>query len=539
MRSRLPLSLSLWVAASSLVIAPCEGAPVISISLQPIASGLSSPVYVTNAGDGSGRLFVVEQPGTIRIYKNGSLLAAPFLDIRTKVLSGGERGLLSTAFHPRFESNRRFFVYYTRQTDGDLVISEFTASAANPDQANTTERQLLIIDHTAYSNHNGGQLHFGPDGFLYIFTGDGGGGGDPLGSGQNINSFLGKVLRVDVDSGSPYGIPSDNPYAAAAGLDEIYATGFRNPWRASFDRLTGALYAGDVGQNAWEEVDVVQIGRNYGWNIMEGSHCYPPGSSCNAAGLVQPVVEYSHAGGNCSITGGYVYRGSMFPALAGTYFYADFCTGIIWGLGGGVASQLLDTNLSIASFGEDETGELYIVDLGGTVSRIVGPPGPCTLTCPRDITVTDLDGDGSEKVTFSDPQTSGACGIVTCAPPSGSAFPLGTTQVNCTSSEGGGSCTFSVTVLARTSVVQVLGCRPPGGPAGARLDIRVIGTGFAPGAGLVLGEGIKPAKTRRVSAKVLTATIKIMLNARKGFRNVTVKNPDGTRATCTRCFRVK
>lgn len=512
----------------------------LSISLQQVISGLNSPVYITHAGDGSNRLFVVEQPGRILIYQSGALLGTPFLDIRSKVGYGGERGLLSVAFHPQYASNRRFFVYYTRSSDGDIVLSEFAASTGNPDIADPAETVLLVIEHSAYSNHNGGQLQFGPDGYLYLGTGDGGGGGDPLGSGQNINTLLGKILRIDVNSGSPYAIPPGNPYAGIAGLDEIYAIGLRNPWRLSFDRLTGTLYAGDVGQGAREEVDIITLGGNFGWNTMEGTQCYSPPSNCNMTGLTLPIAEYAHSGGNCSVTGGYVYRGSQSVDMFGTYLYGDYCTGIIWGYSGGVATQLLDTSLSISSFGEDQSGEIYLVSLSGTVNRIVGPTGgSCALTCPADITVTDEDRDGSEVVEFSAPTSSGTCGSITCLPASGSAFPVGTTTVTCTSAVGGGVCSFGVTVLPGGDPLQITSISPSSGKRGEELEVFVRGTGFEEGAAASFGRRVLIRGTERHSANELHVTLKIRQRAQRAKRNVVVRNPDGDSAACSGCFRVK
>ncbi len=512
----------------------------LSISLQQVIAGLSSPVYLTHAGDGSNRLFIVEQPGRILIHKNGSLLGTPFLDIRSKVGYGGERGLLSVAFHPQYASNRRFFVYYTRSSDGDIIVSEFAASTGNPDIADPAETVLLVIEHSTYSNHNGGQLQFGPDGYLYLGTGDGGGGGDPLGSGQNINTLLGKILRIDVNSGSPYTIPPGNPYAGVAGLDEIYAIGLRNPWRFSFDRLTGALYVGDVGQGAREEIDIITLGGNYGWNTMEGTQCYSPPSNCNMAGLTLPIAEYAHSGGNCSVTGGHVYRGSQSADMYGTYLYGDYCTGIIWGYAGGVATQLLDTSLSISSFGEDQSGEIYVVSLSGTVNKVIGPTGgSCSLTCPADITVTDADRDCSEVVEFSEATGNGTCGPITCLPASGSVFPVGTTTVTCTSAVGGGVCSFGVTVLPGGDPLQISSVSPASGKRGEELEVFVRGTGFEEGAVASFGRRLVTRGIERHSASELHVTLKIRQRAQRAKRNVVVRNPDGVSAVCGGCFRVK
>jgi glucose/arabinose dehydrogenase len=351
------------------------------ISLRPVASGLSSPLLLTHPGDGSGRLFILEQQGRIRILSDGQLLQQPFLDIQSRVESGGERGLLGLAFHPDFQQNRRFFVNYTRRVGDQLrtVIAEYRASQGNPDTADTQETVILEFDQP-FNNHNGGHLVFGPDRYLYIGTGDGGSGGDPQGNAQNLGSLLGKILRIDVDSGSPYASPPDNPYAGQDGArPEIWAYGLRNPWRFSFDPLTGQIFAADVGQASWEEVDLIVRGGNYGWNIREGNHCYPPEvTSCRTAGLVAPIAEYGRDQGG-SITGGYVYRGqSRASPLWGSYIFGDYLSGTVWALsreqaGHWTRREVLQSGLRISSFGEDENGELYLVGHGGTVEQIRFP----------------------------------------------------------------------------------------------------------------------------------------------------------------------
>ena len=360
--------------------------PPPAIALEPVvSSGLRHPVYVAHAGDGSGRLFVVEQPGRIRVVQpvaslgfaerraprgeQGRLLEDPFLDITGRVRYGGEQGLLGLAFHPDYKKNGRLFVNYVRQSDGSTVIAEFRVSP-DANVAETDERLLLTVAQP-YPNHKGGMVEFGPDGFLYIGLGDGGSGGDPGNRGQNTNELLGKLLRIDVDHGTPYAIPKDNPFAAGGGRPEIHAYGLRNPWRFSFDRQTGELWAADVGQNAWEEIDIVRRGGNYGWRVMEGRHCFLPRDGCARDGLILPVAEYGHDGGRCAITGGYVYRGARLPALRGVYLYADFCSGEIIGLAEGTQRVLLKTGMQIASFGQDQDGELYVVGHGGTIHRIV------------------------------------------------------------------------------------------------------------------------------------------------------------------------
>ena len=349
-----------------------------AVQLVPVSTGLSSPLYVTHGGDGSGRLYIVERGGIVRVLPPGASTPSVFLDVRASIVSGDEQGLLGLAFHPAYASNGRLFVYYTRAGDGALVIAEYRRSP-NPDQADPAGSVVLVIAHPRQSNHNGGMLAFGPDGHLYLGVGDGGAGNDPLNNAQNIEVLLGKILRIDVDRqdplfGSRYTPPPDNPFVNAPGRDEIYAIGLRNPWRFSFDRSTGALWVADVGQDAREEVHApVQNGANYGWRVYEGTSCTnnDPGL-CNPAGFAAPLFEYDHGGGRCSITGGYVYRGSRGTLPAGTYVYGDFCTGEIFAWNGATQSLLADTSMSLASFGEDEQGELYVVDLAGTVSRIVG-----------------------------------------------------------------------------------------------------------------------------------------------------------------------
>jgi glucose/arabinose dehydrogenase len=381
------------------------------ITFEPAGSGLQAPVHLAHAGDGSGRLFVVEQAGRIRIIKNGSLSGTPFLDISGRVRSpfsqgDSEEGLLSVAFPPGYGSSKdHFYVYYTNK-NSDNQVSRFRVGA-NPDSADPSSEELILeIPHPKYFNHNGGQLAFGPDGYLYVGTGDGGSGGDPDGNAQNPASLLGKILRLEVENGAvpptngayrlllplvfragdgaqsslAYRIPADNPFVGQLGYrEEIWALGLRNPWRFSFDRQTGDLYIGDVGQGSWEEIDFQLAasagGENYGWDIVEGLVCFGA-ASCDQNGLTQPVHVYrTHSGGTCSVTGGFVYRGASFPALQGIYLFGDYCNGKIWGLqreaGGWVSQELEDTNYSITSFGEDQDGELYVVNAGGAVYRIV------------------------------------------------------------------------------------------------------------------------------------------------------------------------
>jgi glucose/arabinose dehydrogenase len=351
------------------------------VALQPIATGLDQPVALTHAGD--TRLFITEQTGTIRIYDALGLRATPFLDIRSIVLAAGERGLLSVAFHPQYRDNGIFFVYYTNR-NGDNNLARYKVTS-DPDRADAASGTILLtIPHPTFSNHNGGQLQFGPDGFLYIGTGDGGSGGDPNNNAQNLNQLLGKILRIDVDHGSPYAIPSSNPFATRPGArGEIWAYGVRNPWRFSFDRATGDLWIGDVGQDAFEEVDFQPAtsigGENYGWRKMEGQHCYNPSSNCVEPSVVFPLLEYSHAGGACSISGGYRYRGTQIPSLKGAYVYGDYCTGTItkatqfgtsW-----TPSTLFATTLRISAFGEDLSGELYVMDVAKGIVYKIAPRG--------------------------------------------------------------------------------------------------------------------------------------------------------------------
>jgi glucose/arabinose dehydrogenase len=359
-------------------------APAVTIQLEPVVTGLTSPVFVTNAHDGSNRLFIVEQAGTIKVLQPGSSTPTVFLNISTLVLSGGERGLLGLAFHPQYHDNRRFFVYYTRQTDGAIRIAEYQTSVADPNVADLTETPILTIPHPGQSNHNGGMIEFGPDGFLYAGTGDGGSANDPPNNAQNINVLLGKILRIDIDhpaGGLPYSSPTSNPFVGIPGADEIYSFGVRNPWRYSFDRGTSKLYLGDVGQGAREEVDIVTLGGNYGWKIMEGSICNPNinnGQCTPPPDHIPPISEYTHSAGRCSITGGYVYRGVRSSLPTGAYIFADYCTGEIFLMQNGLNTSplLLDTSFNISSFGQDESGEIYVVAIGGSLSRIVNPSPP-------------------------------------------------------------------------------------------------------------------------------------------------------------------
>jgi glucose/arabinose dehydrogenase len=355
----------------------------VSLGVQLLVSGLHSPLALEQPSDGSNRLFVAEQGGTIMIVQNGVILAQPFLDISSKVITGGEMGLLGVTFHPVFQQNGKFYVNYVRSLSGQIqsVIAEYTASPANANMVDpASERILLIVDQIGnFPNHKAGQLAFGPDGFLYFGLGDGGGEGDPFGHSQNTQTLLGKLMRIDVNATSPglqYRIPPDNPFAAGGGLPEIWAFGLRNPWRFSFDRGTGRLFLGDVGEDRFEEIDVIQKGGNYGWNVMEGLHCFNPTTGCNMSGLILPIAEYSHAEGD-AVIGGFVYHGSNIPALQGMYVFADLGTGKIWTLqetSPNVFTRTLvaTTGKTISSLGQDQSGELYVVDYaGGSLFRIV------------------------------------------------------------------------------------------------------------------------------------------------------------------------
>jgi glucose/arabinose dehydrogenase len=354
------------------------------IHLRLLASGLSKPVFATSARDGTGRIFIVEQTGKIKVLKDGVVRSTPFLNLTSQVSRGGEQGLLGLAFHPNFATNRKLYVNFTNLA-GDTIIREYRASSTNPNVvATSTARRILKIDQP-YANHNGGMLAFGPDGYLYIGMGDGGGAGDPGNRAQNKGSLLGKLLRINVNGTTAtraYRIPSSNPYVGVPGANEIWQLGLRNPWRFSFDRATGNLWIGDVGQGQYEEVDrAVRTssgagrGVNWGWRVLEGTHCYSPSTGCNTAGKTLPLLDYDHGNGRCAVTGGYVYRGSAIPVLRGGYVFADYCSGEIWVVPAGAAApaskvRLLDTNLLVSSFGENARAELLVTDLNGRLYRI-------------------------------------------------------------------------------------------------------------------------------------------------------------------------
>lgn len=357
-----------------------------SVTFTLVASSFTRPVYVTHAGDGSGRLFVVEQGGRIWILDaTGTRLAAPFLDISTLVSPAAnqlqtytERGLLGLAFHPNYAENGYFYINYT-DASGTTHITRYTVSANDANAADPASAMTLLIQSQPFPNHNGGWLGFGPDGYLYISLGDGGSGGDPLNAAQTLNTWLGKILRIDVDTtdGRPYAVPEDNPFVGRAdALPEIWAYGLRNAWRNSFDRLTGDFYIADVGQNLWEEVNFQPAdsvgGENYGWRAYEGTNVYDAGLSI--AGDVRPFATYPHSEG-VSVSGGYVYRGERLSGLFGVYFFGDFGSGTIWSARRGEAGDwqvgpfMRTTRMLISSFGEDEAGELYIVDYQGGIYR--------------------------------------------------------------------------------------------------------------------------------------------------------------------------
>ncbi|MEM9293796.1 MAG: PQQ-dependent sugar dehydrogenase [Acidobacteriota bacterium] len=424
-------NLFMWLRTILLLIPLCFllGAPaeasseppqsLASLSLQQVATGFSSPIGLANAGDNSDRLFVVEKAGIIRIIDGGTVLPTPFLNISGLVSTTSERGLLGLAFHPDYATNGLFFVHYSNNS-GATTIARYSVSSGNPDVADSASAAILLTVSQPASNHNGGGIAFGPDGYLYIALGDGGGQNDQFGHGQNLTTLLASVLRIDVDSGSPYSIPADNPFVGAGGStqEEIWAYGLRNPWRISFDRETGDLFIGDVGQTRLEEVNFQPAastgGENYGWNTMEGTLCFSPSSGCDTTGLTLPILEYTHTFG-CSITGGYRYRGTAIPALVGTYLYADYCQGTIWGGvqnddGTWLTRVMLGAFGNVSSFGEDEDGEIYVVEIGGAVSRIV------STNTPNDVFADTFDGGdlgqwGGPGVGTEDLAVTGTAGI--------------------------------------------------------------------------------------------------------------------------------
>ncbi len=367
----------LLLALLMLALSACSGGgrAESGIELELVVDGLTKPLFVTHAGDQSDRLFVLEQPGRVRLIEGGELLDEPFVDLTDRVLSkGNEQGLLGLAFDPDYETNGIFYLHYTG-SEGETVIARFRRDGQDPRKADPASQQVILTIEQPFANHNGGPVLFGPDGYLYVALGDGGSAGDPGNRAQNKESLLGKILRIDVRSVQTYAVPASNPFVGKDGRDEIWAYGLRNPWRISFDRQTGDLWIADVGQNRVEEVNFQPAsgkgGENYGWKVFEGSQVYSQGE---APGAVFPVAEYTHASGGCSITGGYVYRGKAIPALIGTYLYADYCKGEIWGLSregdAWKVSALLETDANITSFGEDQQGELYVVDQKGSIFRV-------------------------------------------------------------------------------------------------------------------------------------------------------------------------
>jgi glucose/arabinose dehydrogenase len=376
-------------AVPTVVTAPAVAAPAdysnVAIGLRSVMSGLSGPVQVTNAGDGSGRLFVVEQRGVIKVWRAGHVLPTPFLDMRSKVVFNGERGLLALAFSPNYRHNHKFYVLYTERGTGDVILAEYKATSTTSNHASPGSfRRVLRVSHRVNSNHNGGMLAFGFAGLLYISIGDGGGAGDVPNNAQSRATRLGKILRIDVNRRSPglaYRIPKTNPYSTSKVFRrEIWSYGLRNPWRFSFDRANRDLWIGDVGQGSWEEVDHASAasgggkGLNFGWHITEGNACYNPSSGCNMTGLTPPVAVYDHGQG-CAIIGGYVYRGPQ-AILRGAYLFSDVCSGTIWsivaaGPSGQTPTVMANTSLGITSFGEGQTGTTYVTAQNGHVYRLV------------------------------------------------------------------------------------------------------------------------------------------------------------------------
>ena len=342
----------------------------------------TQPVFLTHSGDATNRIFIVQQNGFIMVFPNDSTGSTvnTFLNVTDKIITGSERGLLGLAFHPNYSTNRYFYVNYTRAGDGATIVSRFTTQSGDPNKADSLSELILLTIPQPYSNHNGGNVMFGQDGYLYIGMGDGGSGGDPGNRAQNPNELLGKILRIDVNNpsgGNNYGIPPGNPYISGGGLPEIFCIGMRNPWRFSQDPVTGTIYCGDVGQGTWEEVDILQVGKNYGWRVLEGTHCYNPSSGCDTTGKTMPITEYNHTAGRCSITGGYVYRGPAVPSLNARYLYADYCGRQVYKLlyqNGNVSEQdLVGTAPSLVlSFGVDQQNEVYILCSNGLVYKMTG-----------------------------------------------------------------------------------------------------------------------------------------------------------------------
>jgi glucose/arabinose dehydrogenase len=475
--------------------APLAGLP--AVTLTPIVtSGLTSPIQATTAHDGSGRLFIADHTGVIHIYQNGALLPTPFLDISSVVnYDGGERGMNSIAFHPDYTSNGYFYVNYCNKiaNPGDITVARYSVSAGDPNVADPNSAQIvLVVPHPTNTNHWGGQMFFGPnDGYLYVSTGDGGSGGDPPNNAQNLQVMLGKMLRIDVNgSGAvpcgqanamPYAIPPSNPFAGTANCEEIWAYGLRNPWRWTFDDATADMLIGDVGQNCFEEIDFQPAsssgGENYGWRIMEAFHCYNTDGSCNPAscsqtGLTLPVLEEDHTDGWCALIGGFVYRGTAIPGLSGTYLYSDNCLGDLYAATPGAwsSSLLLPTSLSVSAFGEDEAGEVYVVDYGGGVYRLdpATAPGPVvTSLSPASVIAGDpgfvlrVTGTGFVEGSVvrwngADRPTTFASGtLLTAAIPASDIATSGSAQVMVFTPAPGGGSSGSLTLDINTTFLDV------------------------------------------------------------------------------------
>jgi glucose/arabinose dehydrogenase len=357
----------------------------VAVALQPYATVSGGPLAITAPRDGTGRLFVASQDGSAWVVHDGTTLRDPLLDLRGRISTGGERGLLGIAVHPRYPADPRIFVDYT-DTSGNTVVASYEIDPSNPNRLAPESKKELLHVGQPFANHNGGALAFGPDGYLYVSLGDGGSGGDPMGNGQRLDTTLGKILRIDIDKPSdnrPYGIPADNPFVGnPLAHGEIWLYGLRNPWRMSFDDLTGDLWIGDVGQNAWEEVDVDPAGHgglDYGWNRMEGRHCYQPSDGCDQTGLTMPVAEYGHDDG-CVVIGGVVYRGKADPILDGGYLFADYCSGKVFAIPATATAattaaaakpvEVGTVDSGLAAFGEDESGEVYAANLAGQILKV-------------------------------------------------------------------------------------------------------------------------------------------------------------------------
>lgn len=378
-----PMPAPKGVTAAPAAPAPAPGDANVALSFR--IGGLARPVQMVSAKDDSGRLFIVQQGGKIRIYQNGALRSTPFLDITSTVSNGYEQGLLGLAFHPSFKTNRKLYVYFTDNGD-DIVIREYKTKLSNKNVVDTsTARKIIEISHP-YTNHNGGTVAFGPDGYLYFGTGDGGDRDDPAERAQNVNSRLGKMLRIDINgttSTTKYRVPSSNPYVGIDGLNEIWQIGLRNPYRFSFDRANGNMWIADVGQDTLEEVDravatASGAGKkvNWGWDVLEGNLCHEPSSGCSTSGKTGPLLTYGQSNGRCAVTGGFVYRGSAIPALVGGYVFADYCSGEIWVVDSNASAPaaktlLLDTSHQISGFGENQSGEIYVLNHGGSMYALV------------------------------------------------------------------------------------------------------------------------------------------------------------------------